>query len=104
MLAFKVDDRQRAFTEGLTKEERLLVAIRDELYEGSWDELVADLDARMNRKPFVFKLKTRLEEDTARVAKLRAFEREHSVDLRALLEELDGRPGAQHSEEIGRGS
>ena len=99
----QMDDRQKAFAEGLTKEDRLLVAIRDELYEGSWEELLGDLDARMNRKPFVFKLKTRLDEDTARVSKLRAFEREHSVDLKALLEELEGKPGASHGE-VGRGS
>ncbi|MBI3725248.1 hypothetical protein HY251_15055 [bacterium] len=92
-----MDDRQRAFTEGLTKEERLLVAIRDELYEGSWDELVSDLEARRNRKPFVFKLASRLEEDLARIGKLRAFEKEHAVDLGALL----GAPG--RDEEVGRG-
>ncbi len=92
-----MDDRQRAFTEGLTKEERLLVAIRDELYEGSWDELVTDLEARKNRKPFVFKLKARLEEDLARVEKLRAFEREHAVDLATLL------GGTGPDEEVGRG-
>jgi hypothetical protein len=105
-----VDDRQKAFTEGLTREDRLLIAIRDELYEGSWEQVLEDIEARIGRKPFVFKLKTRLDEDTARVAKLRAFEREHSVDLRALLEELEGKPGdtgarpRPGNEEVGRGS
>jgi hypothetical protein len=80
-----LDDLERAFADGLTKEERLLVAIRDELYEGSWDDLVADLEARKGRKPHVFKLATRLEEDLARVEKLRAFERERGVDLKTLL-------------------
>jgi hypothetical protein len=93
-----VDDRQRAFLEGLTKEERLLVAIRDELYEGSWEELVVDLEARRNRKPFIVKLATRIEEDKARVEKLRAFERENAVNLRALLSGQGG------TEEVGRGS
>jgi len=91
-----LDDRQRAFLEGLTKEERLLVSIRDELYGGSWDELLVDLDARKNRKPFIIKLATRLDEDKARIEKLRAFEREHAVDLRALL----SLPGG--TEEVGR--
>ncbi len=98
-----MDDRVRAFVEGITKEERLLVAIRDELYDGSWDELTADLDARMNRKPVVFKLNARLEEDRARVEKLRAFEAEHSVDLRDLLREVSlGTEGK--NEEVGRGT
>lgn len=87
-----MDDRQRAFADGLTKEERLLIAIRDELYEGSWDDLVADLEARKGRKPYVFKLATRLEEDLARVEKLRAFEREQSIDLRTLLGPGAARP------------
>lgn len=93
-----MDDRQRAFLEGLTKEDRLLVAIRNELYEGSWEELLADLEARRTRKPFVVKLATRIEEDITRVEKLRAFEREHAVDLGALLS-VDG-----SSEEVGRGT
>lgn len=82
----------------MTKEDRLLVAIRDELYEGSWDELVLDLEARKSRKPFVVKLATRIEEDMARVEKLRAFEVEHAVDLGALLLAQGG------TEEAGRGT
>lgn len=84
-----MDDRLRAFAEGLTREDRLLLTLRDELYEGSWDELLADLDARRNRTPVVFKLNVRLEEDQARVEKLRTFEREHSVNLRDLLREAE---------------
>ncbi len=91
------DDRQRAFLEGLTKEERLLVTIRDELYQGSWDELLCDIEARKGRKPFIIKLTNRLEEDKARVEKLRAFEREHAVDLRALL-------SGPRNEEVDRGT
>ena len=92
------DDRQRAFAESLTKEERLLVSIRDVLYEGSWDDLLEDLENRKDRKPFVFKLASRIEEDKSRVEKLRAFEREHGVDLKTLLGEVSG------GEEVGRGT
>jgi hypothetical protein len=92
------DDRQQAFLAGLTKEERLLVAIRDELYGGSWDEVVVDLEARKNRKPFILKLASRIDEDIARIDKLRAFEREHACDLRALL------AGQGGDEEVGRGT
>ncbi|RMG06434.1 MAG: hypothetical protein D6731_25825 [Planctomycetota bacterium] len=79
------EERHRAFADGLGKPERVLVVLRDELYGGSWDELVADLEARKQRKPFVFKLNSRIEEDLARIAKLRAYEEEHGVDLAALL-------------------
>ena len=96
-----MDDRQRAFLEGLTKEDRLLVAIRDELYEGSWDELLADLEARKTRKPFVVKLASRIEEDLTRVEKLRAFEREHAANLRTLLSETATDGGGETEEARG---
>jgi len=84
------EERLRAFVEGLTKPERLVLVVRDELYGGSWDELIEDLQARKRRKPFVFKLDSRIEEDLSRIAKLRAFEQEHGVDLRKLLGGVDG--------------
>ena len=74
-----------AFLSGLGQGERTLLLLRDELYGGSWDELVADLEARQNRKPFVFKLNSRIEEDLERIQKLRAFERETGQDLADLV-------------------
>ena len=76
-----------AFLSGLGQGERTLLLLRDELYGGSWDELVADLEARQNRKPFVFKLNSRIEEDLERIEMLRAFERETGQDLARLVEE-----------------
>lgn len=71
----------KRFVASLTPEERLLVRIKAELYEGSWDELVADLEARLHGRPYVLKLATRIEDDLVRVAKLRKFENEHTVGL-----------------------
>jgi hypothetical protein len=78
-------ERRRTFVDGLGREERVLVLLRDELYEGAWDALEADLRARLERRPAVFKLSTRIEEDLERIAKLREFERTRGVDLRELL-------------------
>ncbi len=80
------EERHRAFAESLTKEQRVLIVVRDELYGRSWDELLLDLKARQERRPFVFKLNTRIDEDLNRIAQLRAYEQEHRVDLRTLLE------------------
>jgi hypothetical protein len=84
------DERQLAFAEGLSKAERALIVVRDELYGGSWDELVLDLEARRERRPVIFKLNARLEEDLQRIDKLRAFERATGVDLRVLLAAVEG--------------
>jgi hypothetical protein len=85
-----VGEPERAFADGLSKEERVLLLVRDELYGGSWAELEADLLARRERKPAIFKLNTRIDEDLGRIAKLRAFEQERGVDLRRLLDLVTG--------------
>lgn len=72
----------RAFVGKLTSEERTLVIIRDELYNGKWDEMLRDLEARLQAKPYVFKLATRIEDDVGRIRKLRAFEQEHHLNLK----------------------
>lgn len=84
------EERQRVFAEGLSAEERTLLLVRDELYGGSWEELEGDLQARRERKPAIFKLNTRIDEDLSRITRLRAFEREHGVDLRGLLDLVTG--------------
>jgi hypothetical protein len=80
-------ERRRTFAEGLSKEERVLVLIRDELYEGSWEDLERDLQARREGKPAIFKLITRIDEDLSRIQRLRAFERDEGVNLRPLIDE-----------------
>jgi hypothetical protein len=74
------------FVASLTVEERLLVRVKNELYGGSWDELVTDLEARLQGRPYVLKLATRIEDDLERVKKLRAFEEEHHVQLEVVSE------------------
>jgi len=69
------------FAESLTSEERLLVALRDELYEGSWDDMIADLRNRLEGKPYIFKLASRIEADLTRIERLKNFEEMNKVDL-----------------------
>lgn len=84
-----MDDRHYAFAGGLTREERLLIELRDVIYEGSWQALKDDLIARRERKPFVIKLATRIDDDLARIVKLVSYEQENSIDLKAYLPDYE---------------
>ncbi len=77
-----------AFARELGLPERTLLAVRDELYGGAWDELEKDLRARLAGRPYIFRLATKIEEDLERIARLRRFEEERGVDLRKVLREL----------------
>jgi hypothetical protein len=71
----------RRYIERLTSEERMLVVLKRELYEGSWDEMVADLQARLEGRPYIFRLAHRIADDLERIARLREFEKHAGVDL-----------------------
>ncbi len=88
-------DPHEAYFRSLEPEEEQLIILRDFLYEGEWDELLRDLKDRQAGRPFIFKLQTRIEEDIARVEKLREYERVHKVDLGRYVrpEEMEGHPG-----------
>jgi hypothetical protein len=58
------------------------LVIRDELYAGSWDEMLQDLEGRLGAKPYVFKLATRIEDDVLRIRKMRDFENQHNLNLK----------------------
>ncbi len=76
-----VQDKVRRFVEGLTGEERMLVVLSRELYGSNWDDMVADLKARLEGRPFVFKLAHRITDDLDRIARLQEFERSAGVIL-----------------------
>ena len=57
------------------------MVLKGELYEGNWDEMIADLKARLAGGPYIFKLANRIEDDLDRIERLRGFEKQHSVDL-----------------------
>lgn len=80
-----MDDPHETFFRSLPSEEKHLVALRDYLYEGSWDEIVVDLVARKEGKPYVYKLETRIDEDLERIQRLAAYEKAHGVDLGRYL-------------------
>jgi hypothetical protein len=75
----------RDFVAGLTSGERLLVTLRDELYEGSWEKMLQDLKDRLEKRPYIFKLSSRIETDMAAIEKMGRYEEEHGINLRDYL-------------------
>jgi hypothetical protein len=69
------------FLDRMTRQECMLVALCRELYDGSWDAVEADLRSRLEGRPYVFKLATRIVDDLDRVERLRLFEADHGVRL-----------------------
>jgi len=76
-----VPQEVRRFVETMTSEERMLVVLKSELYDGSWDEMQADLKARLEGRPYIFKLAHRITDDLERISRLRNFEQKCNVDL-----------------------
>ncbi len=81
-----VDKKVERYVSKLTSEERMLVVLKRELYEGSWSDMLEDLKARMEGRPYIFKLAQRISDDLERIAKLQAFERDNEVDLGKYVE------------------
>ncbi len=79
-------EKARRFMETATREEHMLVVLKHELYDGDWDEMEADLRSRLEGRPYIFKLASRIGDDLKRIAGLREFERHHDVDLSDYVE------------------
>jgi hypothetical protein len=74
------------FVDNLTDEQRMLVALKRQLYDGSWETMLDDLRNRLAGKPYIFKLVNRIQDDIERIEGLRKFENEHNVDLADYVE------------------
>lgn len=74
-----------AFVESLTDEDRMLLRLREELYESRWEDMLADLNDRLRGRPYIFRLASRIQDDLDRVQRLSRFEREKGVNLAKLL-------------------
>ena len=75
------ENKINAFVSQLTEEERMLVLLKSELYENSWDAMITDLNNRLDGRPYIFKLANRIKDDVARIKKLQTFENENEIDL-----------------------
>ena len=75
----------------LSVEERTLVTLRDDLYNGSWDVMLGDLKDRLQGKPYIFKLVNRIQEDIGRIEKLQDYEKKHKVNLADFLKKKEAK-------------
>jgi hypothetical protein len=81
------DDKQLSdFVAGLSDEHRMLVILKAQLYGGTWEPMLDDLQNRLKGKPYIFKLVNRINDDIERIEQMRKFEREHNVDLAEYVE------------------
>ena len=77
----KTTDEVQRFVSQLSDEEKMLVLLKNELYEGVWPNMIEDLKNRLDGKPYIFKLANRIKDDIARIEQLLEFEKQHQVDL-----------------------
>jgi hypothetical protein len=70
----------------LSDEHKMLVALKSQLYGGSWELMLDDLRNRLAGKPYIFKLVHRIQDDVERIEEMRKFEAEHRVDLADYVE------------------
>jgi len=64
----------------------MLIVLKRELYERSWADMSEDLNARLEGRPYIFKLVNRISDDLERIGRLREFEEQHGVDLSDYVE------------------
>lgn len=74
-----------AFLAHLEPYERVLLDLKDTLYEGSWERVLADLRARLGGAPYIYKLSQKISRDIAAIERMRAYEIRHDVDLSRVL-------------------
>ena len=74
------------FVDTMTDEQRMLVVLKKQLYGGAWEPMLDDLRNRLDGKPYIFKLASRIQDDIDRIEKLSQFEKEHKIDLTDYVE------------------
>jgi uncharacterized protein Yka (UPF0111/DUF47 family) len=69
------------FVDALSDEHRMLVVLKAQLYGGTWEPMLNDLQSRLDGKPYIFKLINRIKDDVERIGQMQKFEKEHDIDL-----------------------
>lgn len=82
-----MNTKSQKYYESLSAEEKMLLTLRDELYGGSWERMIKDLNDRSRGRPYIFKLVNRIKEDLKRIEKLMEYEKKHNINLSQLKTE-----------------
>jgi len=83
-----VDTAVSDFVKGLSEEQRMLIVLKSQLYDGQWEPMLDDLRNRLTGKPYIFKLANRIQDDIERVEQMQEFETEHKIDLSDYISSL----------------
>ncbi|MCJ7675887.1 MAG: hypothetical protein MUO33_12165 [Sedimentisphaerales bacterium] len=76
----------REYVDSLSNEHRMLVVLKAQLYDGTWEPMLDDLRNRLAGKPYIFKLVNRIQDDIKRIEQMQEFESEHNIDLADYVE------------------
>jgi hypothetical protein len=69
------------YVDGLSNEHKMLVVLKAQLYSGSWEPMLDDLENRLEGKPYIFKLSNRIKDDVQRIEQMKDFEDQNGIDL-----------------------
>ena len=75
------DSAAREFVSGLSEEHQMLIVLKSQLYDGSWEPMLDDLRNRLDGKPYIFKLASRIQDDVDRIEQMQKFEKDYGIDL-----------------------
>lgn len=78
----------RRFVDRLTEEQKLLLVLKRQLYDGDWQPMVTDLRNRLEGRPYVLRLAHRIEDDLRRIEQIRRMEEQYNVDLSAFVSDI----------------
>ena len=67
----------------------MLITLRDELYGGSWEKMAKALNARLNERPYIFKIPNLIKKDLKVIERMKTFEEKEKVNLRDVLKRLE---------------
>ena len=74
------------YVERLSKECRMLVILKRQLYDNSWEPMLDDLKNRLGGRPYIFKLANRIQDDIERIEQMSQFEAENGIDLADFIQ------------------
>ena len=80
-----LDVSVQEFVARLEPYERVLIELKEQLYEGSWERILGDLRARLEGRPHIFRLSQTIARDIAAIERMKAYELRQQVSLSEWL-------------------
>lgn len=77
----KASEAVTNYVHSLNDEQRMLVVLKAQLYGRTWEPMLEDLRNRLEGKPYIIKLASRIQDDIERIEQMSEFEAKHGIDL-----------------------